>query len=97
MFGWLKDNRRTRRIGHWFGWLALVLVLLTLLTGYGITQFRVVGSLTFGFFGKAFSQHWHESAGVLVVVFLIPHVGIALWWRCKGAQGRESEASESKS
>lgn len=86
MFAWLKDKGRIRRIGRWFGWLALALVLLTLLTGYGIIQFRVVGPLTLGLLGKAFSQRWHELTGVLILVFLIPHVGIALWWRYKGAR-----------
>ena len=83
---WLGDKRRIRRIGRWFGWLALLLVLLSILTGYGITQFRVVDPLTAGFLGKAVSQRWHGFFGPLVLVALAVHVGIALWWRWKGAR-----------
>ena len=86
MFASLKDKRTIRRIGRWFGWISLALVLLTILTGYGITQFRIVGPLTANFLGKAVSQHWHESLGLLVLAALALHVGIALWWRWKGAR-----------
>jgi cytochrome b561 len=73
-----------RRLGHWFGWLALAFLVLTLVTGYGITQFRVVDPLTFGVVGKAVSQRWHETVALLIVVFLALHVSIALWWRLRG-------------
>lgn len=74
-----------RRLGHWFGWIALGLLLLALLTGYGITQFRVVDPLTFGVVGKAVAQRWHETVALLVLAFLAGHVGIALWWRWRGS------------
>ncbi|MGA3056691.1 MAG: hypothetical protein ABSE70_01445 [Candidatus Limnocylindrales bacterium] len=86
MVVWLRDKRRIRRVGRWFGWLSLALVLLTTLTGYGITQFRVVDPLTAGLVGKAVSQRWHESVGLLVLAALAVHVGIALWWRLRGAR-----------
>jgi hypothetical protein len=82
---------RIRRIGRWFGWIALALVLLTVLTGYGITEFRVVGQLTFGLLGKALSQRWHEYVGLLVVASLAVHVGIAMWWRVRGSHGPDDE------
>jgi thiosulfate reductase cytochrome b subunit len=80
-------RRLVRRLGHWFGWLALALLVLAVLTGYGITQFRIVDPLTFGILGKAVSQRWHETVAVLVVAFLAAHVGIALWWRRRGGAG----------
>ena len=86
MFTRLKDKSGIRRIGRWFGWLALAMVLLTLLTGYGITQWKVVDPLTLGFLSKAVSQRWHEAAGLLIVVFLGLHVGIAVWGRLIGAR-----------
>jgi hypothetical protein len=91
MFTRPTDGRGIRRVGRWFGWLALALVLLTLLTGYGITQWKIVDPLTFGLLGKAVSQRWHETVGLLTVAFLSLHVGIALWWRLKGAR-KESKA-----
>jgi thiosulfate reductase cytochrome b subunit len=80
----VAGSRTTRRLGHWFGWLALAFLALALLTGYGITQFRVVDPLTFGMVGKAVAQRWHETVALLIVVFLALHVSIALWWRLRG-------------
>jgi hypothetical protein len=82
----LKDKHTLRWLGRLFGWLALALVLLSILTGFGITQWRVVDSLTAGLLGKALSQRWHGVIGPLVLAALTLHVGIALWWRRKGAR-----------
>ena len=86
MFARLKDKMGIRRIGRWFGWFALALILLTLLTGYGVTQWKIVGTLTFGLLGKAVSQRWHESVGLLTVLFLSLHVVIAVWLRARAAR-----------
>lgn len=86
MFDRLKDKRSLRRLGRLFGWLALALVLLTMLTGYGITNFKIVDPLTAGLLGKAVSQRWHGFVAALVLAALAIHVGIALWWRWKGAR-----------
>ena len=86
MFTRLKDKIGIRRIGRWFGWVALILILLTLLTGYGITQWKIVDSLTFGLLGKAVSQRWHESVGLLTALFLSLHVVIAVWLRARGVR-----------
>lgn len=82
----MRSKQMIRRIGRMFGWLALALLFLTILTGYGITDFRLVEHLTAGLLGKAVSQRWHEYVGLSVLVALTFHVGIALWWRRKGAQ-----------
>lgn len=37
-----------RRIGRWCGWAALALLLLALLTGYGVSEFRIVTGATLG-------------------------------------------------
>jgi hypothetical protein len=78
-----------RRAGRWCGWGALILVLLMLLTGYGITHFRFVDPLTIGLLNKALSQRWHEVLGIPLILVLILHVGIALWWRLSAAGSKE--------
>jgi hypothetical protein len=85
MFTRLKGKIGVRRIGRWLGWFAFILILVTLLTGYGITQWKIVDSLTFGLLGKATSQRWHESVGLLAALFLCLHVAIAVWLRTSGA------------
>jgi thiosulfate reductase cytochrome b subunit len=81
MLEWFRSKRNIRRIGRWCGWAALILLAFTLITGYGISQFRVVGSLTFGLLGKASSHRWHHYTDVPLVVFILAHVTVAVWFR----------------
>ncbi len=81
MLGWIQDGRNVRRIGRWCGWVAFVLLLLTLLTGYGISQFRIVTGLTLGVLSKAVSQRWHHYTDVPLLIFVLLHVAIAVWGR----------------
>lgn len=85
----LSLRRRIRRIGRLFGWVTMALVLVTLLTGYGITQFRIVDALTFGILNKAAAQRWHAYTDLPLLVFMVVHVGIALWWRLSQANPKE--------
>ena len=74
-----KENIKI--IGRGCGWAAGALLLFTVLTGYGITEYGIVTSLTFGLLGKATSQRIHNFADIPLIVFLAVHVGIALWGR----------------
>jgi cytochrome b561 len=85
---------RTRRLGHLFGWLALAVLLLALLTGFGITRYQVVDTLTLGLLSKAASLRWHEQVGVLVALLLVPHVAISLWARLRGSPAPGGPASD---
>ncbi|MBN1438654.1 MAG: hypothetical protein JW929_04515 [Anaerolineales bacterium] len=75
-----------RRVGRFFGWLGLALLLFTLLTGYGISDFRIVTPLTFGLVNKAVAQRLHAYTEAPMMAFLAAHVGIALWARWKDAR-----------
>ena len=86
---WFRDNQNIRAVGRICGWMTLALVLLTLLTGYGITQFRIVGPLTFGVLNKAAAQQLHGYTDLPLVVLLLFHVGIALWWRRSSSRPKE--------
>lgn len=81
MLEWFKSKRNIRRIGRWCGWAALILLAFTLITGYGISQFRVVGSLTFGLLDKASSHRWHHYTDIPLVILILAHVTIAVWLR----------------
>jgi hypothetical protein len=70
-----------RQIGRWCGWAALILLLLTMLTGYGISEFRTVSSLTLGALNKAFSHKLHHYAGIPLLVLVLAHVSISMWGR----------------
>ena len=89
MLIWLRNKNHIRAIGRLCGWVTMALVLLTLLTGYGITQFRIVDPLTLGMLTKAVAQRWHAYTDLPLVVFLVFHIGIALWWRMSRSTPKE--------
>ncbi|GEM_PF-2493460 len=68
-------------IGKWSGRLAWALLLLSLLTGYGITQFRLVERLTLGLLTKPLAFRLHEYVGLPLLVLAIIHVGIGAFRR----------------
>jgi cytochrome b subunit of formate dehydrogenase len=76
-----KEKQLIRRIGRVCGWLGLTLLLFTLLTGYGIVEFRIITPLTFHWLNKAVAQRLHAYTEVPMLVLLLTHIGIALWMR----------------
>lgn len=55
-------------------YLALAVVLLYIITGYGITQYHIVESLTFGLLGKALSTKIHFFLIYPFLIFLLVHL-----------------------
>jgi hypothetical protein len=76
-----KRKQQIRRIGRICGWLGLGLLLFTLLTGYGIAEFRIVTPLTLNLMNKALAQRLHAYTEAPMMVLLLVHVGIAVWAR----------------
>ena len=68
-----------RRIGRYCGWLGLGLLLFTLLTGYGIAEFRIVTPLTLNLINKAVAQRLHAYTEVPMMILLLAHIGVAVW------------------
>lgn len=81
VISWLKRKKNIRRVGRWCGWIALALLAFTLLTGYGISQFRIVGSLTFGLLNKAVAHRLHHYTDIPMIIFALIHIAIAVWGR----------------
>jgi thiosulfate reductase cytochrome b subunit len=59
-------------------WLLLVLTVLYLLTGLGITQYQTVEPATFGLLSKNLSFKIHDILLLPFVVVLILHVIVSL-------------------
>jgi cytochrome b subunit of formate dehydrogenase len=78
-----KRSNTIRWIGRLCGWGALILLVITILTGYGITEWRILEPLTFGLIGKASAQRLHPYTEVPMVLLLAVHVAIAKWPRRK--------------
>lgn len=75
------SGRLSRRAIRVLGWATTGLLALLLLSGYGITDFRVVTSLTLGLLDKATSQQVHELLGVPLIVLLMFHAGASFLTR----------------
>ena len=78
-----------RKIGRVCGWLGLSLLLFTLLTGYGIAEFRIVTPLTFNLMNKALAQRLHAYTEAPMMVLLLVHIGIAVWARSTEPKKKE--------
>ncbi len=70
-----------RRIIRWL--LAITIALYTI-SGFGITEFRVVESLTFGLLTKVLAFKIHEYLLIPLVVLLALHIYLSFWSRQRG-------------
>ena len=66
----LKENS-ARQVVHW---LLLAALVLYLLTGFGITQFRVVEQVTFGLLTKPLAFKIHDNLIIPFIVLLGLHI-----------------------
>ncbi len=55
-------------------WLLTVLVIIYLITGFGITEYRIVEPLTFGLLTKSLAQKIHISLEIPFIILLILHI-----------------------
>ena len=58
--------------------LLIIVTVLYLLTGFGITQFRVVETLTFGLLTKNVSFKIHDNLFIPSIILLGLHVFLAI-------------------
>ncbi len=68
-------ERRALRRG--VGWLLLALSLLLILSGLGITEYRIMEAATFGLLGKAPSFQLHILLWVPFLVVLAAHLALS--------------------
>jgi len=55
-------------------WSLLALVVLYFITGFGITEFRTVETLTFGLLTKNLSFQLHNNLWIPFAILLILHI-----------------------
>ena len=66
----LKENL-ARQVVHW---LLLAVIVLYLLTGFGITEYRVIEHLTFGLLTKLLAFKIHDNLLIPFIVLLGLHI-----------------------
>ncbi len=59
-------------------WLLTVLVILYLVTGFGITEFRTVETLTFGLLTKNLAFKIHNNLWIPFIILLGLHICLSL-------------------
>jgi cytochrome b561 len=60
-----------RRTIHW---LLLAVTILFLITGFGISEFRVVETITLGWLTKSWALRLHDNLWIPFVVLLVLHI-----------------------
>jgi len=55
-------------------WLLLAVMVLYVVTGLGITQFRTIETLTFGLLSKNLSFRIHDNLLIPFLILLIVHI-----------------------
>ena len=67
----MPNPKSIRKFMHW---LLLVVVLLYIVSGFGITEFRVVETLTLGILTKSLAFKIHDVLWLPFVVLLVSHI-----------------------
>ena len=65
------DKKLIKRIVHWG---LLVLIIIFIITGFGITRYRIIETMTFGLLSKPLSSQIHSYLIFPLVIFLYLHV-----------------------
>jgi len=68
-------------------WLLLAAILLYVITGFGITEYRVVESLTFGLLTKNLAFRIHDGLIIPSVILLFLHISFPYIFRIKKRAG----------
>ena len=67
----MAKQRLIRKITHW---LLLVVILIYLVSGFGITEFRVVEALTLGLLTKSLAFKMHDVLWLPLLILLVLHM-----------------------
>jgi len=69
-----KQHNKTNLIQKTIRWLLLAAVILFVVTGFGISEFRTMETLTFGLLTKTVSFRIHEVLWIPLTVLLGAHI-----------------------
>jgi len=63
-----------RRMKGTIHWLLTALVIIYLITGFGITEYRIVEPVTFGLLTKSLAHKIHINLEIPFIILLILHI-----------------------
>jgi thiosulfate reductase cytochrome b subunit len=67
----MTNQRLVRRTIYW---LLTVVVIIYLLTGFGITQYRIFEPLTFGLLTKNLAHRIHMNLEIPFIILVVLHI-----------------------
>lgn len=67
----MTNQQLVRRTIHW---LLTIVLIVYLVTGFGITQYRIVEPLTFGLLTKNLAHRIHVNLEIPLIVLLVLHI-----------------------
>jgi cytochrome b subunit of formate dehydrogenase len=67
----MTNQRLVRRTIYW---LLTVVVIIYLITGFGITEYRIVEPLTFGLLTKNLAHRIHTNLEIPFIVLVVLHI-----------------------
>jgi cytochrome b subunit of formate dehydrogenase len=67
----MASQRVVKRTIHW---LLTVVVIIYLLTGFGIVQYKIVEPLTFGLLTKNLAHRIHMNLEIPFIILLVSHI-----------------------
>jgi cytochrome b561 len=76
----MNSHHLVKRTIHW---LLLVVIIVFLITGLGITEFRTVETLTFGLLTKNLAFKIHNSLWIPFIILLIMHICLPFIFKWK--------------
>jgi len=76
----MTHKRLLKTIKTVMHWLLAIVIVLLLVTGFGITEYNIVEDLTFGLLTKNLAHQIHTSPALWIslLVLLCLHVGFSL-------------------
>ncbi len=67
----MTNRQLIKKIIHW---LLTVVVIIYLITGFGITEYSIVETLTFGLLTKSLAHKIHINIVIPFIILLILHI-----------------------
>ena len=67
----MTNQQLVRRTIHW---LLTIVVIVYLITGFGITQYRIVEPLTFGLLTRSLAHRIHINLEIPFIILLVLHI-----------------------
>ena len=77
-------------------WLLAIVAIAFLVTGFGITEFRVVETLTFGLLSKSLAFKIHDALWIPFMLLLGLHIFFSLFLRPRLEAGKQGNKAVSE-